>query len=66
MRDMAKVLADDLLQVFVAETTRKRTEAIERLIEAAWKRGWEDAVKAHGYQQLRDEHRLEEAEMGLA
>jgi hypothetical protein len=36
----------DLLKVFVSESGWERSEAMRRLIEAAWKRGWEDAHKA--------------------
>jgi hypothetical protein len=45
---MTKINADDLLAVFVGENPRDRTDAMERLIEAAWRRGFADALRAHG------------------
>jgi hypothetical protein len=68
---MTAINADDLLVVYVSENVQERDQAMQRLIEDAWKRGWADAHKAllgdlPPKDDPRWQHRLEEAEMGLA
>jgi hypothetical protein len=66
---MTKINSDDMLKVFVAQPREAREEALERLIQAAYQRGFEDAQRLAGltlFEQMRAEHRREEAALGIA